>query len=329
MTDGEKGEPQLARSSAGRLSRLRQRAPYLFYRGGSVVANVLPELAARGLAKVAGVASARSMRDRRLMIERHLRRVYGDGIDQTTLDHKVKQAFDSYARYWLESFRLVSKSAAEMDADMSFEGVSYVEEATAVGNGVIMALPHLGAWDFGGAWFASIGYPATVVVERLDPPELFDWFVRMRSDMGLTVVPHGPAAGNAILRALRAGEMVGLVCDRDLAGNGIEVDFFGERTTLPGGPATLALRTGAALLPSAIYYEGASHFGIVRPPIPVERQGKLRDDVARITQHLADELAVLIRRAPEQWHLFQPNWPSDHEALAALRAGSERSSTVT
>src|SRR5436189_303488 len=141
-------------------------------------------------------------------------------------------------------------------------------------------------------------HPATVGVEPLEPPELFEWFVDFRRKLGLTVVPHGPDAGTAVLRALKRNELVGLVCDRDLERNGIEVEFFGERTTLPAGPATLALRTGATLVPAAVYFEGSGHHGIVRPPIPIERSGDgLRADVARITQLLADELEALIRRA--------------------------------
>ena len=194
---------------------------------------------------------------------------------------------------------------------MSIEGLGHVENAAARGKGVIMGLPHLGNWDWGGAWFASIGYPATVVVETLDPPELFEWFCRWRREMGLTIVPDGPEAGQAIMRTLRANGMVGLICERDLARTGTEVDFFGERTTFPSGPAVLAIRTGAALLPGAVYFEGGGHHGVVRPEIQTDRRGSLREDVARITQALAHDFEALIRRAPEQWHLMQPNWPSD------------------
>jgi KDO2-lipid IV(A) lauroyltransferase len=103
-----------------------------------------------------------------------------------------------------------------------------------------------------------------------------------------------------------------LLCDRDLTGDGIEVEFFGERTTLPAGPATLALRTGAALLPTAVYFRPrGGHHAVVLPPIPTQREGRLRDDVARATQDLAHRFEELIRAAPEQWHLMQPNWPSD------------------
>jgi lauroyl/myristoyl acyltransferase len=114
-----------------------------------------------------------------------------------------------------------------------------------------------------------------------------------------------------VLAALHDNQVLVLLSDRDLAGNGIEVEFFGERTTLPAGPATLALRTGAPLFPSAIYREGDGRVGVFRPALDTTRHGKLREDVARVTQDLARELEVLIRRAPDQWHLLQPNWPSD------------------
>jgi KDO2-lipid IV(A) lauroyltransferase len=151
-----------------------------------------------------------------------------------------------------------------------------------------------------------------VVVEPLEPADMFDWFAEFRRSLGMTIVPLGPDAGTAILKALRANQLVGLLCDRDIAGGGVEVEFFGERTTLPAGPATLALRTGAPLLPTAVYFDThGRHRGVVRPAIDLTRQGSLREDVSRITQTIAHELEVLIRAAPEQWHVFQPNWPSD------------------
>jgi KDO2-lipid IV(A) lauroyltransferase len=128
-----------------------------------------------------------------------------------------------------------------------------------------------------------------------------------------------------VLRVLRQGGVVGLVADRDLEGNGVEVEFFGEKTTLPGGPATLALRTGAVLLPAAVYFEGRDHHrGLVLPAIDTSRSGDLRADVARVTQDLARALESLIRRAPEQWHLMQPNWPSDRPDGAGTAASRLR-----
>jgi KDO2-lipid IV(A) lauroyltransferase len=115
------------------------------------------------------------------------------------------------------------------------------------------------------------------------------------------------------MAALRNGRVAGLLCDRDLTGDGVDVEFFGEKTKLPGGPALLSVRTGAPILPCCALFEGDHRRGIVLPPIDTTRRAGLREDVARITQELADSLAGLIRLAPEQWHVFQPNWPSDLE----------------
>jgi KDO2-lipid IV(A) lauroyltransferase len=178
---------------------------------------------------------------------------------------------------------------------------------------VILALPHLGLWEWAAFWLTAVnGYRLTAVAEPVEPPELAEWFVGLRRDLGMNIITLGPDAGGQVARALRDGEILALLCDRDIGGGGVEVEFFGERTTLPAGPATLALRSGAPLIPCAVYRDpDGRHRGVARTPIDTTRQGKLREDVARITQELAHELEVLIRRAPEQWHLLQPNWPSD------------------
>jgi KDO2-lipid IV(A) lauroyltransferase len=276
------------------------------------MARALPGFVANNVANPLAFGASVSNRERRQMIERHLRRV-NPTWSSWRLRSAVQEAFESYARYWVESLRLPGLGKRTVTNGLEIVGYPHVTEALDQGNGVILALPHLGGWEWAGRWLTDRGLKVTVVVERIEPPELFDWFTDLRRTLGMTVVPLGPEAGKAILRALNANEIVCLLSDRDIGGGGVEVEFFGERTTLPGGPATLGLRTGAPILPVAVYFthRANGHLGVVRPPVPAERRGKLRDDVARVSQYLAHELEYLIRRAPEQWHLFQPNWPSD------------------
>jgi KDO2-lipid IV(A) lauroyltransferase len=281
------------------------------YKVGSRVARLLPSPAARLAGRAIGMGLATTDAQRRKVVERHLRRIHGGTLSTVALHREVQRAFDSYARYWVESFRLPGLSPDDLDAGMTHEGLEHVIQARAGGKGVILALPHLGGWDFGGAWLATQGFPITVVVEPLEPREMFEWFASFREKLGMTVVPLGPEAGGAVMKALRGNELVGLLCDRDIAGGGVEVEFFGEKTTLPAGPITIALRTGAPVLPTTVYFDGNGHHGFVRPPLDLTRHGSLRDDVARLTQVLAHELEGLISKAPEQWHVFQPNWPSD------------------
>ena len=130
--------------------------------------------------------------------------------------------------------------------------------------------------------------------------------------MGISVIGLNDQAGSALLDTLAANKTVALLSDRDIQNNGIEVTFFGERTTLPAGPAVMALRTGAPLLTVACYSGPLDgHHAVINPPIAFERSGKFRADVAALTQVIATQLEGLIRRAPEQWHDLQPRFAND------------------
>jgi KDO2-lipid IV(A) lauroyltransferase len=283
------------------------------FKAGSRVAAVVPPSVSGAAARALGAALARLERNKRTVVARNLSRVLGPDTSPRTLAGAVDAAFENYALYYLESLRLPGLSADAVNAGFTVDGYEHLTTALAAGNGAMLVLPHLGGWEWAGRWVADQGHPITVVVEPIEPPELFEWFVEMRSALGMTVVPLGPHAGAAVARALRANEVVCLLADRDVAGGGVPVTFFGEKTTMPAGPATLTLRTAAPILPTAVYFAPGrdQHLGIVRPRVEIERTGRLRDDVALLTQRLAEEFEFLIRKAPAQWHLFQPNWPSD------------------
>jgi lauroyl/myristoyl acyltransferase len=284
------------------------------YRGASTLARLLPAGVVDAGAPQLAALTALCSSERRAMVERHQRRI-DPGLAGPALRQRVREVYRSYGRYYGDSFRLPGVSPAELDARLTYDGYEQVEAARSTGTGPMLLLPHLGSWEWAAFWLTRVRHlPVTAVVERIDPPALFDWFVEFREGIGLEIVPLGPEAGRSIVGAIRRARVVALLCDRDITGTGVEVDFFGEKTTLPSGPAVLALRTGAQLLPSAVYDRGRIHHGVVRPPVPVERRGTFRDDVARITQLIAYELEDLIRAAPQQWHLLQPNWPSDRAA---------------
>ena len=282
------------------------------FRLGSLAARLMPSAVAAAAASSLGFGASFASIERRQMIQRHLRRA-NPRLTGTALRIATQQAFDSYAQYYMESFRLPTLSKRAVERGFTKEGYDHIVRGLEAGNGVILALPHLGGWEWAGRWMTDQGHQLTVVVEALQPPELFDWFADLRRDLGMHVVPLGPGAGAAVLQALKDNHVVCLLSDRDIDRKGVEVEFFGERTTLPVGPAMLALRTGAPVLPTAVYFTPRlnGHHAIVRPPLTANRHGGLREDVARVSQELAYELELLIRRAPEQWHLFQPNWPSD------------------
>jgi phosphatidylinositol dimannoside acyltransferase len=282
------------------------------YRTAAWVAQHLPgPVVEKGAAELAGLWGMRPSEKRR-QVERHQRRVE-PSLHGRELQRRVRDVYRAYGRYYGESFRLPTVSTEELERRFTSEGLEHFEAALEGDVGPIAVLPHLGSWEWTAQWVARVMHvPVTAVVEPLEPPALFDWFRSFREKIGMHVVALGPDAGKAVTRALKQRHVVALLSDRDIAGGGIQVEFFGERTTLPAGPATLALRVGAPLLPLGMYDQPhGGHHAVVKPPLPVERLGSFRSDVTRLTQDIATALEDLIRHAPEQWHLLQPNWPSD------------------
>ncbi|MCB1270396.1 MAG: phosphatidylinositol mannoside acyltransferase [Microthrixaceae bacterium] len=283
----------------------------------------LANLAARAVAN--GIATLSP--DERRMVARNLRRAGIHPRGPVAGRLAVQEVFDSYARYWVDTLRLPHLSNDEVADGLVVDGYEYIEQSFATGTPPILALPHLGGWEWAARWLRDVkGVPVAAVVEEIEPPELYEWFLEVREALGLHVIPLSDGAAG-VGAALAAGEIVCLLCDRDISGAGIEVDFFGETTTLPGGPALMSIRSGAPLLPAAVYFEGSRCRGVVSPPLDTRRLGRLREDVTRVTQDLAHVLEEQIRRAPEQWHLLQPNWPSDHEALGTTPPGGTKGSS--
>lgn len=286
------------------------------YKAGSALCQAFPRRVAENGARAIARTVAAVSPERRQVVERNLQRIYEGRLSPPQLRRATGRVFDSYARYYVDSFRLPSLSVHEVDAGFAYEGYESVERTRSRGLGPILALPHMGGWEWAAFWLTEVQQlGVTAVVEPLEPPELFDWFLEFRESLGMHIVPLGAGAGAEVIKAIKRGDVVCLLSDRDIGGGGVEVEFFGERTRLPGGPATLAIRTGTDILPSAVYFRDDHVHAVVRPPLAVERSGSLRDDVKRITQALAHELEGLIRREPEQWFLMQPNWPSDRRAL--------------
>jgi len=282
-------------SASGRLTDLA-------YALGWRVVRVLPErVAARGFAAGADWATRRDGKGVR-RLRSNLARVAPDGTD---LDALTKAAMRSYARYWLEVFRLQDMPPERYIGDMFLHDEHYLRDAYAAGKGMILALPHMGNWEQAGAWLAGTGVPFTTVAERLRPESLFDRFVAFRESLGMEVIPltGGAEPPTALLtERLRAGGCLCLLADRDLSSRGVPVDFFGAAARMAAGPAALALRTGAALLPTALWFEENVWRGRIFPPVE-------HTDVATMTQVMADAFAATIAEHPADWHMLQRVWP--------------------
>ncbi|AWB84127.1 phosphatidylinositol mannoside acyltransferase [Corynebacterium liangguodongii] len=279
------------------------------YVAGWRLVGALPESWAAALFRTgADIASDRGRGAE--MLRRNLIRVVGAGsVDQRL----VRASMRSYARYWKEAFQLPRLAGQEdvlarIDAGVS--GREHFEAAYSRGRGVILALPHSGNWDMAGMWFVANYGGFTTVAERVEPAALFQAFVDFRNSLGFEVLPltGGERPPYARLKEVLAGG--GIVCllgERDLTARGVAVDFFGEPTTMPAGPAKLAIDTGAALIAVHSAFGGPGE-----PPWLLTADPEIEvTTLERTTQLLADRFAANIAAHPADWHMLQPMWPAD------------------
>jgi KDO2-lipid IV(A) lauroyltransferase len=297
------------------FANARERAVGFGFAAGWGVVKAMPErMSERAFRAAADAATVRNGVGAR-QLRKNLRRVVGPAVSELRMDALVGEALRSYARYWRETFRLESMDGHDVATRTKLAGGEYVDAALAEGHGVIFALPHSGNWDAAGIWLVDAHGPFTTVAERLRPESLFDRFVAYRESIGMEVLPltgGERAPGDVLSERLRANGMVCLLADRDLSRNGIEVEFFGEPTRMPAGPALLAIRTGAHLLPTHAYFDGDGWGLTMDPPVELT-EGRLRDRVRAATQAMADQFAVRIAQHPTDWHMLQRLWLADLE----------------
>jgi lauroyl/myristoyl acyltransferase len=237
-----------------------------------------------------------------------------DGAELRALSREVMR---SYARYYMETFRLHSIPAERILRGMHNDSpnVPLTMEYLKNGRGVIYALPHMGDYELAGAWIIAMGAGSfTTVAERLKPESVFQRFLKFREGLGMEVLPTtgGPHPFGVMARRLREGKLICLVADRDLSDTGVEVDFFGEKALMPGGSAALAIQTGAALMPVSCWFVGEDEWATwVHDEIPVPEHGSRKEKVAIMTQQLASVFEQAVREHPEDWHMLQKLFVAD------------------
>ncbi len=305
----------------------RQWGTYLSYRAAWELASALPDALAWRLPDRLGDLAYRLASGRRVQARANLLRVTGIP-PSTELEGIVRAAFRSYARYWLDSFRAHTFTVDEVMARTSQVGLEIIDDLLQGGEGIVLATGHLGSWDMGGFFARARNWRLTAVAEVVEPRPLFERFVRLRRELGLEVIPleRGGDTVGRLEKVIHSGGIATLLADRDLSGKGPVVDFFGEPCRLPPGPAALARRTGRPIVPGAFFTTPRGWRAVVHEPFDVSGL-----DVPAGTQKVARALERLIGEAPEQWHVFVPNWLADrepeHQALEP--DGSDPSSPQT
>jgi KDO2-lipid IV(A) lauroyltransferase len=272
-----------------------------------------------------GVGTYLTLRAARAAVLRNLS-VVVPGTDEQTRRRLAMRTFVHGAWGYLELLALTPETLAAMTEDVSVEGWEHLDAALARGRGVIMVSGHVGTPSTAGQLLALRGLPTHVVVEPLRPAALFQLMVEIRQQAGLRLIPTGPRAVREVLGALRRNEIVGIFGDRDVAGSGETLPFFDRATRMSTAAATLALRTGASIVPCVAYrtrpFQAVAE---IWPSIELSRGADPRRDVREGTMRITACLEAIIRRHPEQWAVFSDIWPDASSTMGPAPADQQGS----
>jgi lauroyl/myristoyl acyltransferase len=300
--------------------RLSERLTGFAYRLGWKLICRIPESWARWVFTEVADIAWRRQGPKVQVLEANLRRVLSFSSGRPDVDGKElrtlsRATLSSYARYWLEAFRLpvipIERILSGMHINPAGEEAMFANLKR--GRGVIIALPHMGNFEQAGAWVVAAGAGSfTTVAERLRPESVYEAFVRFREGLGMEVLPltGGQSPFGTLAQRLRAGKLVCLVSDRDLKDTGIEVEMFGERARI-AATAALAVHTGAALMPTGTWFEGDDWGAHIYEEIPVPESGTRAEKVAAMSQQLARVFETAIAEHPQDWHMLQRVFTAD------------------
>jgi len=246
----------------------------------------------------------------RAAVAANIRPVLGPQVDNATLKRTVRGVLRNAAKNYFDLIHLPHMKLDDMDSRITAHGWHNFEDALNRGKGVIVVTAHLGSFDMAGQILAARSAKVAVLVEPLEPPALLNHVIALRRSKGLTCIPAQLGVLGVVTEALRRGETVGLVCDRDIGKDSFKSKFFGKETTFPTGAVRIAMRTGAAVVPAFNLRRGDGRYdAYFEPALDIIPSGD--DAVARNMEQVIAVMEKYIRISPEQWVVLSPIWQSE------------------
>ena len=299
---------------------------YIALRIAAVLVPLVPARVAYALACTVGGLAYRFLSGPRQGISSNLARVLNCPANGSVVQKAVLEAFQHDAKNWVDTLRIRHITREDIERDVDLSGWEYIEQGLNEGKGAILIAMHLGNIDLVGQIVATKGRGLTIPVERMTPESLFQFIVKQRTHYGINVVPL-ERAPREMVRALKRGDIVGIAGDRNLAGRGVQVEFFGARTILPRGAVTLARRGDVPVFLGVGVRLADDRFrAFITPRIPMTWTSDHERDVSENTARIARLMEQFIRRFPDQWLVFSPVWP---DAQTEHAATIEQQSTAT
>jgi phosphatidylinositol dimannoside acyltransferase len=220
-----------------------------------------------------------------------------------------RENFRNHAKAYADLMLLPRARVTEMRPLLHITGLEHLDEARAMGKGVLVVSCHMGSYEVVAAIWSATLTPVSFFAEELEPRPLFEWYRDTRARLGISVLPLDLAGLRRVTQALQDNEMVITAIDRDITGTGHVMPFFGKPAPIPMGPAAIALRYGVPIFPVCVYRQpDDSYMAEGAPLIIAEATGDHRADEVRVTQEVLRHIEGFIQRHPEQWHVPHRIW---------------------
>jgi len=245
----------------------------------------------------------------RNIIGGNIKRVTGPELNEKSLRRKVRSVLKNLTKNYFDLTKLPQLSLENLEENVTIEGWLHLADAVNNTRGVIIATAHLGNFEHAARVLALRGIKMTILVEAFDSAPFLRNISKLRQRNGSRILPVSVSAMKESMRILRNGGTMTIVCDRDIQGNGLKVNFFGEETSLPLGAVSLALRTGAAIVPVFSVRKSSNRLAIyIEPPLElVDSENRSHSERTNL-EKLVVMLEKYIRQYPEQWVVLEPIW---------------------
>jgi KDO2-lipid IV(A) lauroyltransferase len=304
-------------STVATPERKRELITFWLYRAGERVISALPRGLVMPIAAALGNLAYDLAGSKRDLIHQNLAHPMGLDPGDRRVHAAARRAFRNYAKYLVDMMRIGDLTDAEAADLVGIVNVEVLQDARAEGNGVLLCTVHVGGMDMIGPALKRHGESLHVVADDTTYGRLYDHLAAQRARQGIFLIGWRNLRG--LFRALRAGENLVLFCDGGYRPGDVPVELCGEATTFPLGPATLAAKSGAPLLPVACRRIDDDRF-VARGLPAIHCSSTEPAEVYRATQAVADALGGVIAEDPGQWYMFRPVWPQTDADRARARA---------
>jgi KDO2-lipid IV(A) lauroyltransferase len=282
------------------------------FRLGNLVVRALPPRLRYPLAAITGRCAFYLMPKRRRIAYENFGQVLGVPWNHPLAKRTARHAFGNYFKMFADFILMYSMSPDEIRRMVRPQGVHHLDEALAQGKGAIVVTAHVSNWDMLAAAAAVYGYTTNAVTNELPSGGLNDLVVKSRERIGMKMIPQTLGSLRNIMRALSRNEIVALASDLYRGDRGVRVNFFNRPASLPSGPAAIALKTGAPIIPVWVRRNRNNlYVAEIEPPIDTTSTGDSARDIQAITDRIVAFFERIIRREPDQWLVFLPVWPSE------------------